>query len=93
MTPLRADLGEQISDGYGPEVISYASQLNPGDLFHLDDRDMWVVIDEPPEPDPIADHHYVISWRSDDDDAGVVSWEESTPLSVRLPADEMEGIE
>lgn len=93
VTPLRAGLGEQVSDGYGPEVISYASQLNPGDLFHLDDRDMWVVIDEPPEPDPIADHHYVISWRSDDDDAGVVSWEESTPLSVRLPADEMEGIE
>lgn len=85
------DVDATPEDGYASATTSYPARLVPGDLICLDDEEAsWVVVDEAPEPDPTAPGQLIISWRSDRDDAGagVISWGEDEPITVRLPAGE-----
>lgn len=78
---------QQEGDGYGEEMTCAAATVTAGDLVCLDDG-TWVVVDGDPEDDPAAPGCTVISWRSDDDDAGVLSLPEDEIVTVRQPADE-----
>jgi S-DNA-T family DNA segregation ATPase FtsK/SpoIIIE len=81
------ELRPESSDGYGAESTTYAERLSPGDLVCLDDGS-WVVVDMEPMEDPIAPGSWVISWRDDTDDAGVLSLSDTDAITVRLPLDE-----
>lgn len=79
-------------DGYGGETTSYVTQLAPGDLVCLDEEEArWAVVDMDPVEDPDAPGCWVISWRGEDDDAGVLSWPEDDPVPVRQPLEDADA--
>lgn len=87
-TSLRLVEDDDGDDEYGEACSRYAGQLVPGDLIHLPDEDVWVVVDADPDVDPDTDGYSLISWRDDEDDAGVLSWPDGEPMLVRRPMDD-----
>jgi hypothetical protein len=75
-------------EGYGPEAVTQPSRLNIGDLVLVDeDLGMWAVVDAEPEEDLTDPDCLAISWRGDEDEAGVLSVAADELVSVRRPTD------
>lgn len=75
-------------DGYGQVEAIEPSELRVGDLVLVDDSiGLWAVLDAAPEDDVVDDGCVALSWRSDDDQAGVLSVAVEQPLPVRRPID------
>ncbi len=74
--------------GYGPTVDRAASQLEVGDLVLVDeDTGVWGVVDGDPEPDLADPGCIAVSWRGDDDAAGLISVPDDLLLTVRRPVE------
>lgn len=62
--------------GYGDQQnLDSPYVLDIGDLLRLDGEDgaeLWVTVDETPEPDPSDPSMVLVSWRGDDDSSGVL---------------------
>ena len=88
-----AQLWPDEGDGYDEESTSCPERLAPGDLLRLEDG-LWVVVDEEPVEDPLEPGCWVISWRDDSDDAGIVSMPDGESVTVRLPLrEDGEGVQ
>lgn len=79
---------EGEEDGYLEPVELPGSALAVGDLIEIEDG-VWAVVDEDPSQDPLDPGMVVVSWRSDDDDAGNLCLPADELLRTRKPNEEM----
>lgn len=78
----------EIYEGYEDPVDLPPLEILEGDLVEVEDG-IWAAVEEPPEQDPTDASLVALTWRSDDDDRGVLSVTADDALSVRRP----EGVE
>ena len=90
---VTAELGEDLDEyaGYAQPTNTGPHGLMVGDLIEVEDgTGIWVVVDEPPEDDPVAPGMVAVSWRGDGDESGSISLPEDTQIQVRRPEEEGE---
>lgn len=87
------------ADGHRPDLDDYAGYAEPspsavheitvGDLIEVEEGSgIWAVIDEAPEEDISAPGMVALSWRGDDDSAGVLSVPNDNQIAIRRPLEE-----
>ncbi|SDY85967.1 FtsK/SpoIIIE family protein [Modestobacter sp. DSM 44400] len=75
-------------EGYGFPTSMAARSLSAGDLVLIDEDEMtWGVLDEDPTEDLEDEGYLALSWRSDDDDSGVLSVPTDSSFTVRRPTE------
>jgi len=75
-------------EGYGFPNSMAARSLTAGDLVLVDEDEMtWGVLDEDPTEDLEDEGYLALSWRSDDDDSGVLSVPTDHSFTVRRPTE------
>lgn len=82
------DAGDEYA-GYAQPAATSPHGLMVGDLIEVEEgTGIWVVVDEPPEDDPVAPGMVAVSWRGDGDESGSVSLPDDTQIQVRRPEED-----
>jgi S-DNA-T family DNA segregation ATPase FtsK/SpoIIIE len=80
--------------GYGFPTTLAARSLSAGDLVLVqEDEQQWGVLEDDPMDDLEDEGYLALSWRSDDDDCGVISVPSDASLTVRRPVEFGDDVE
>ena len=88
LPPAEEEYGYDPFEGYGFPTSMAARLLTAGDLVLVDEDEMtWGVLEEDPTEDLEDEGYLALSWRSDDDDSGVLSVPTDHSFTVRRPTE------